>query len=249
MFFYSLKTKFIAVVSVLIVLLFGLTGFMLLKEKSLELSHDIYRNAKSFSELTAEDIVLLSQNYLEQDGFLNFNREIKEIFKKNDDVDRIYLATYAGEVLYDSETEEVAQYTGDERTVSESWMTDRIKAANSSYLLEDGSIVYIKEDADGNEYFVDQNENVLEEGITEADRVSNIVYPYDGKYAVIYDISYENLQSRIDATKTRILILMLLGVVVAFFLSFSMASSVVKPVKALEMGVLKIATGDFASRV
>ncbi len=180
---------------------------------------------------------------------MNFNREIKEIFKKNDDVDRIYLATYAGEVLYDSETEEVTQYTGDERIVSESWMTDRIKAANSSYLLEDGSVVYIKEDADGNEYFVDQNENVLEEGITEADRVSNIVYPYDGKYAIIYDISYENLQSRIDATKTRIVILMLIGVVVAFFLSFSMASSVIKPVKALEMGALKIATGDFASRV
>jgi len=249
MFFHSLKTKFITVVSVLIILLFGLTGFMLLKEKSLELSHDIYKNAKSFSELTAEDIVLLSQDYLEQDGFLNFNREVKEIFKKNEDISRIYLVTYAGEVLYDSETEATTQYTGEQRLVSEGWMTDRIKATNSSYLLEDGSVVYIKEDADGNEYFVNQNEDILEEGITEADRVSNIVYPYDGKYAVIYDVSYDNLQARIDATQTRIIILMLIGVVVAFFLSFSMASSVVKPVKSLEMGALKIATGDFASRV
>jgi len=247
MFFYSIKTKLIATVSVLILVLFALGGFLLLKEKTLELSHDIYQNAKSFSELTAGDIVDLSENYLEQDSFLAFNRDIKDIFKKNDDIASIYLVKYTGELLYNSDDEWTQQYSGSSREVTDEASIERIRANNPSYHLETGRTVYIKEDADGNEYFVDANERSVD-AITEVDRVVDIVYPI-GDYAIIYGVTYDNLQERIDATRARIITLMLIGVVVAFFLSFYMASSIVKPVKALEIGALKIATGDFKYKV
>ena len=248
MFIYSLKTKFIVVVSILIIALFGIGGFLLLKEKSIELSYDIYRNSKNFAELTVEDIVLLDKNYLAQDSFLVFNREIKNVFKKNDDVNKISLVTYGGEILYDSEQEVTTQYSGDVRLVADEGMLTRVKSKNISFLTVSGVVVYIKNDADGNEYFVDANENSIT-GITDSDRIVDIVAPYGDKYAVVYSVTYENLQDRIRATEVRILILMLLGVVVAFFLSFYLASSVVKPVKDLELGALKIATGDFKQRV
>ncbi|MFA6527966.1 MAG: SpoIIE family protein phosphatase [Candidatus Gracilibacteria bacterium] len=248
MFIYSLKTKFIVVVSILIIALFGIGGFLLLKEKSIELSYDIYRNSKNFAELTVEDIVLLDKNYLAQDSFLVFNREIKNVFKKNDDVNKISLVTYGGEILYDSEQEVTTQYSGEVRLVADEGMLTRVKSKNISFLTVSGVVVYIKNDADGNEYFVDANENSIT-GITDSDRIVDIVAPYGDKYAVVYSVTYENLQDRIRATEVRILILMLLGVVVAFFLSFYLASSVVKPVKDLELGALKIATGDFKQRV
>ena len=247
MFFNSIKTKLIAIVSLLIFVLFGLGGVLLIKEKSLELSYDIYQNAKSFSELTADDVIGLSQDYLEQDSFLSFNREMKNVFKLNDDIDRIYLARYSGELLYDSETEVTEQYSGDVREVTDEEILARIQANNPSYLLESGRIVYIMEDADGNEYFVDANEKSVE-SITEADRVIDVAYPLDN-YAVFYGVTYENLKARIDSTRARIITLMLIGVVVAFFLSFYMASKITKPVKALEIGALKIATGDFKYKV
>ena len=247
MFFHSIKTKLIAIVSVLILVLFALGGFLLLKEKSFELSHDIYENAKSFSELTAEDIAVLSEEYLEQDSFIVFNRDIKDIFKKNSDIESISLVRYTGEVLYDSTSEWTEQYSGDPRSVSNPDQIARIKSQNPSYYLESGRTVYIKEDADGNEYFVDANENSTDD-ITEVDKVIDIVYPI-GDYAVIYGVTYDNLETRIDATRARIATLMLIGVVIAFFLSFYMASSIVKPVKALEIGALKIATGDFKYKV
>lgn len=225
-----------------------LGGFLLLKEKSLELTYDIYKNAKSFSELTAADIVELSENYLEQDSFLTFNREIKSVFKKNDDIESIYIATYSGDILYDSTTELTSQYSGSERLITDYDSLDRVQARNPSYLLESGRVVYIKEDADGAETFVDENERLVED-IYESDRVVNIIVPYDSQYAVIYGVTYDNLQSRINTTKQRIFVLMLIGVVIAFLLSYSLSSSVVKPVKLLEGGALKIATGDFKHRV
>jgi len=248
MFIYSLKTKFIVVVSVLIIALFGVGGFLLLQEKSIEISYDIYKNTKSFAELTVADIAESGESYLMEDSFLVFNREIKDIFKKNSDVNSISLVTYAGEILYDSEMESISQYSGDARQVADQQVLSRVKAKNISFLTEAGNVVYIKKDADGNEYSVDANENIIP-SIAEADRIVSIVVPYADKYAVIYGVTYENLQDRIRATEVRILILMLFGVMVAFFLSFALASSVVKPVKALEMGALRIATGDFKQRV
>jgi len=248
MFFHSIKLKFISVISILIILLFVLGGFLLLKEKSLELSYDIYKDAKSFSELTASDITDLTEDYLIQDSFLIFNREVKQIFNKNDDIDSIYVMTYSGKVLYDSVSEWNAQYSGTERVVTDQSVVERIQARNPSYLLDSDSTVYINEDADGGEVFVDVNERPVE-GIFESDRVVNIVAPVNGEYAIVYGVTYENLQSRINTTRERIFILMAIGVVMAFVLSYVLSSSIIKPVKALEMGALKIATGDFQYRV
>ncbi len=248
MFLRSIKTKFIAVISVLILLLFGLTGLMLLKEKSLELSQDVYWNAKSFAELTVDDIVELNEDFLQEDSFFAFNREIKSVFKKNEDIEKIYLVTYSGDVVYDSALEWNRQYSGERRSIEDEGTLERVQARNPSFLLESGRLVYVKQDSDGDEYYVDANENSTEP-ISEVDRVIDIVYPYDGQYAVVYGVTYDNLQARIDSTRARILTLMVLGMAVAFFLSYLLSSSVVKPVKALEMGALKIATGDFGYKV
>ena len=214
----------------------------------MELTHDVFRNAKSFTELTASDVVEFSQTFLEEDSYLMFNTEIKDIFKKNEDVDSISILTYSGDILYDSDEEWDKQYDGEARMVEDAGFMTRVQSFNPSYLLEDGRVVYIKEDADFNEWYVDENERPVAE-ITEVDRVVNIVFPYDARYAVVYGVTYDALQERINATTERVLFLMLLGVVVASLMSYVLSSSIVKPVKELEAGVLKIATGDFKHRV
>ena len=125
----SIKTKLILAISILVIFLFSITALLLIDEKRSELSQDIYSNARAFSELTSPRIIDLYESLLKEKSFVIFNREIKDVFKKNEDIAEISVYTFAGEVLYDSSQEKDRQYEGDKREIADPDLAARVKAS------------------------------------------------------------------------------------------------------------------------
>ena len=153
----SLKTKLIAGMVVLLIVAFGLSSVLLIKQKKEELSLDIYHSIKSFSDLTASQVVEFYERYLAEDSFVYFNREIQQLFDKTEEVTGIAVASYDGEILYDSSDEEARQYSGEARYVPDEYL-ERIQATYPSYALDNGRVIYLRTDVDGNVDFLDINE-------------------------------------------------------------------------------------------
>ncbi|MEK9133103.1 MAG: hypothetical protein AAB606_05365 [Patescibacteria group bacterium] len=175
---HSIKTKLIVGLSVLVIFLFSVTAFLLINEKSKELSRDIYLKARAFSELTTPKIVDLYKTLLAEKSFVIFNREIKDVFGKNEDVAEIKVYSFAGNVFYDSSAERERSYEGAERKLDDLDVLARVRANLQSYLLESGRTVYLKKDADGNYVTVNENEKSVDV-ISDTDRIVNIISPLD----------------------------------------------------------------------
>lgn len=245
---HSIKTKLIFALSSLIIFLFIITAFLLIDEKRHELSLDIYNKARSFSELTAPKVIDLYESLLAENSFVLFNREIKDIFAKDEDVSAIKIASFAGEVYYDSTIEQTRAYKGEKRTVQDQDLSARIKANLPSYLLANGRVVYLKKKFDGSYVSVNENEKAVSP-IIETDVIKNIVYPLNSKYSVIFEISYANLQSRIDRTTQRIILLLVFGVLIGLGVAWFFSQRITRPIEKLTAGALVLAKGDFKARV
>ncbi len=245
----SLKTKLIVAITVLILILFGLTAGLFLGEKQRELTQDIFVNAQSFAELTAGGVVSDYQLYLPQESFVYFNREIQKTFDKFSDLASIRIASYSGEMVYDSTTEVESQYSGPARTVSDSDLMQQIQSRNASVkTLDSGRVVYLKKDDDGNVSYVDVNENAVAP-LAPDERIEYLVQPASEDFAVIYGVSYANLQDRINQTMMRGILLAIFGVGVGITISYLFATNITKPLKKLTDGAGIIATGNFKHRV
>lgn len=245
----SLKTKLILAISVLILLLFGITVALFLGEKQRELTEDIFVNARSFAELTAPGIVADYNLYLPQESFVYFNREIQKTFEKFQDLDGIQVVSYSGALLYDSETETEKQYTGAERIIADTDLLEQIESRNASVrTLDTGRIVYLKQDDNGNISFVDVNEQPVQP-LAPDEKIEYLVQPATDEIAVIYGVSYENLQDRLNQTIMRGLLLAIFGVGIGILISYFFASGITRPLKKLTVGAGIIAKGDFQHRV
>lgn len=245
--FHSIKTKLIVAISVLIVVVLGLTALILINEKKQELSQDIYLKSKAFASLTAAKIVDFYDLYLKEGSFVYFNREIKGFFQKNEDLESIGVINYEGEILYDSQTEQAQQYQGETRLVEDESLLQRVQATYPSFLTKEGRVVYLKKTADSEEY-VDLNEKPVSP-LKIGEKVVNIVYPVGSKYVVVYAISYQHLQERIAQMATRIALLALLGILIALLLGYVLAGGITKPLQELKEGAVVIGQGDFKRRV
>ena len=245
----SLKTKLIVAITVLILILFGLTAGLFLGEKQRELTQDIFVNAQSFAELTAGGIVSDYQLYLPQESFVYFNREVQDTFAKFSDLASIRIASYSGELAYDSRTEVDAQYAGPARPVTDQDLLQQIQSRNASVkTLDSGRVVYLKKDDDGEVSYVDVNENEVA-ALAPDERIEYLVQPATDDYAVIYGVSYANLQERINQTVMRGILLAVFGVGVGITISYLFATIITKPIKKLTDGAGIIATGNFKHRV
>lgn len=245
---HSIKTKLIVAISVLLVFLFSITALLLIDEKKKELSHDIYLKARSFSELTSIKIVDLYKSLLAEKSFVIFNREIKDIFKKNEDISAIKIYTFAGEILYDSGFEKDRQYEGPNRYIENINLLARVKANLPSYLLDSGRIVYLKKNPDGEYKAVDANDKETE-SVADTDMIENIVFPVDAKFAAEFDVTYENLQTRVLRMTERIILLLIFGILLGFGFSWYFSQRITNPIEKLKAGALVLSKGDFTVRV
>jgi HAMP domain-containing protein len=245
---YSIKTKLVAVITVLIVGLFSAAAFLLITEKQKELTQDIFFKARSFSELTSPLIIDNYKLYLAQKGFIYFNREMAGIFQKTQDIDQIKVYEYQGELLYDSVLESEQQYEGPTRLVTEDEIRGEIQAHNPSVLTQSERVLYLKKDENGLIQYVDKNEKPMEE-LGALERLEYLIYPVNDQYAVLYHVNYERLDSLIRADAIRIIFLAVLGMIVGLLMAIFFANKITNPLKKLTESSGIIAKGDFKHRV
>lgn len=245
---HSIKTKLAFFISIFVIFLFAVTAVLLINEKRQELSRDIYLRARAFSELTSAKIADLYTSLLAEKSFVIFNRDIKDIFGKNEDMASIRLYSFAGDVLYDSDQEKDRAYEGRQRKISDADLQARVRASKPSYLLASGRTVYLKKNSDGTYLPVNENEKQIED-IEDADEIINIIYPLGGKYAVDFGVTYEKLKERILRTTQRIILLLVFGILVGLGFAVYFAGRITQPVEKLKTGALILAKGDFTARV
>lgn len=245
---HSLKAKFILAFGTLILILFTVLGLFLVDAKTQELSLDIADSSQSFAELTSSKFVDAYEQYLKPGNYLAFSREASALLRQNSAISDLKLSTYGGVVLYVSSQEQSSRYTGTLRTISDPKEVERVQASKTSLLLEDGRVIYVKVDEAKNVFYVNFNENTVE-APTAADRIVDIVVPFGNEYALSYTVSYALMDERLAAAKIQIAVIALVGMVLTLLLSYMLSVSVTNPLKALKEGAVKLATGDFTTRV
>lgn len=244
----SIKTKLILAISMLVIFLFSVTALLLIDEKKKELASDIYVKARSFSELTTPKIIELYKTLLAEKSFVIFNREIKDIFRKDEDVSNIRIYTFGGDVLYDAEEEKERAYEGDARMISDPDVAARVKANLPSYFLAGGRAVYLKKTQEGEYKTVNENEKEIAQ-IVDTDEIVNIIYPLEGKFAVQFDVTYTNLQQRVMKMTERIVLLLVFGILLGLGFGWYFADRITKPIEKLTEGAMIIGKGNFKARV
>ncbi len=244
----SLKAKFVLAFGTLILVLFTVLGLFLVDAKTQELSLDIADSTQSFAQLTSEKFVESYEQYLKPGNYLAFSREASALLRQNSSISDFKMSTYGGVVLFISSEEQTARYTGMLRTLTNPTEVERSQANKTSLLLSDGRVVYMKIDEQKQISYVNFNENPVAAPVA-ADRIVDIVVPVNNAYALKYSVSYQLMEERLAAAKLQIGIIALVGMVLTLLLSYMLSVSVTNPLKALKEGAMKLATGDFTTRV
>ncbi|MFO0780536.1 MAG: SpoIIE family protein phosphatase [Candidatus Gracilibacteria bacterium] len=246
---HSIKTKLVLTISALIVVMLSAAAFVLIGEKQRELTKDIFDKGRSFAELTAANIVSDYSLYLEQKSFVYFNRNIQDVFAKNVDIAAIQVVGYNGQIVYDSNTEKEKQYDGQTRNIQDTTLAEQVKSRNTSVkTLETKRVVYLKKNEDGAYSSVDFNEKPVG-ALAQDEKIQYLVQPASSDFSVVYTITYQALQDRINQTTMRILLLAVFGVGVGILMAILYAGTITKPVRKLKEGAEIFATGKFDYRV
>lgn len=244
----SVKTKLITGMALLLIVAFGLAATLLIRQKTVELSADLFRSVKSFSDLASPQIVELYERYLSEDSFVFFNREIQQLFDKTQEVVGIGIAEYDGTILYDSSEEAARQYSGERQVISDVSVLARVQAAYPSYLLASGRVVYLQTDEEGVVNTLDENQNVVD-SIDPLDRLLDVIYPYGGRYALLFAPSYQGLDARIQSMWRNILLLTAFALLVGMAYAYFFSTGLTRPLKTLQTGAIQLGQGDFKVRV
>ncbi len=247
---HSLKLKLILAISGFVLVLFGINTLLFLGEQQNELTRDIFVNARSFAQLTAKDIVNSYNLYVPQESFVYFNRDVRNVFAKFQDLEKIQIVNYDGLVVYDSQEDLDKSYKGTGRRVT-GGILDQVRSKIASvYTLETERCVYLQVDDELSEgyYCVDENLKPVQP-IAASEKVEYVVQPATDEFSVVYYISYDNLQERIQQTMMRGIMLGIFGILVGIVIAFLLASGITRPLNDLTAGANIIAKGDFRYRV
>ncbi len=242
----SLKLKFILAFGSLILLLFLGLGSFWVGMKTQELSRDLSTRAQSFAELTADQILDLNTLYLQKGDFLPFQRELSALLRREESIEALQVMNYAGELLFDSKEETLERYSGEKRSLDAS-ISARVQSPWLSFSLENGRIIFVKLDAQKNRFFVDSNEQaVAAPELT--DRLIDFIVPRNSA-AVRYFVDYSEMDARLEAARLQIVVAAALGMILTLMLSVMLSVSMTNPLAALKNGALRLAKGDFSTRV
>lgn len=216
-------------------------------QKTRELSQDIFQGTEAFARLSVESVMDNYFLYLEPGNFIGFQRALSQILRQSPEIYKFQIVDYNASILFDSESESKERYSGEERRLEGS-LVQRVKANYLSVEIQDGSVVYVKQDSDKEVSYVDFNENTVP-GPGEKDRVNELVVPYDNAYAVIYYVDYSAMDKRLKSAILQIGIGGTVALLLVLMLSYMISVSVTNPLGRLKAGALKLATGDLKARV
>lgn len=244
----SIKLKLVLGITGLIVAVMSISAYLLIDQKEIELKNDLFESTNSFAELTADDVVDFYNLYLSEGSYVYFNREIQNLFQRNNDVNFLKLYSYAGNLLFDSDEESERQYQGDVRVISGQQM-ERVQSQLPSIVTVDSSrVIYLSRDDSGVMRFVDENGSDVEP-LGDGDRIGSIVYPVENAFAVEYGVSYDLLNERVAQMQMNIVLLATFAMLLGFGFAYLIATQITRPIKKVTAGAREIATGNFETRI
>jgi HAMP domain-containing protein len=246
--FRSVKSQIVFATSVIIILILGATAYFVIDQKIKEINSDIFVRAASFAELTNERVVNnYEKNYLEQ-AYANFDREMADIYRLDEDVLGLAIINYKGENLYIAPAIQAHHMNLNEEDL------ERAQAVYPSVKISgSGRIVYLEKTETGTRY-TDSNGREVQP-IQNTEQVDDIYYPFRDpnnalrSYAIHYHLSYESLVSRIKETASNIIVVAIFGIVIALFIGGIVAGRITSPIKKLSEGAKKIGAGELKTRI
>ncbi len=239
----SLRSKLIVAISLLIICILAATGYVLIDRKIKELTSDIYKNGLNFAQLSSGKIVDLFKQFYLSNSYSYFVRDMESIFALNPDVSQIKVINYAGDVVYDSETERNLQYKGEVRKLTDPALIQRIQDVKPSVVKDNQENVYLKANETGGFTAVTKNEQPQRE-VQAGERIQTILFPVDETYRVLYSLSYRNLDERVMQTMLSILILLFVSALVGIIIARSLAGRIVRPIRELMRGAVEVGKGN-----
>jgi serine phosphatase RsbU (regulator of sigma subunit) len=248
----SLKAKLILGISVFIVILLTIAAFMQINEKEKELIKDTFTRARSFAELTSGKISEDYKLYLIPNSFVYFNREIKSVMTKDEDISWVQVVNFQGDILYDSKTDTDQKYTGETRVIEDENLLSQLKSRKLSVKTATDRLIYFKKTTLPNGQAVYDPVNEDDAPVSDLatnEKIQYLVQPADEEYSIIYGVSYDALAARIQATQMRTFLLAIFGVALGILLAFLFGSNITKPLAVLKAGAEILATGDLTHRV
>lgn len=239
----SVKSQITLAISIIIILILGLTAYLVIDQKAREINQDIFNKAVSFAELTHERVVDGFENNYQEGAFANFERELAEIYSLNEDISTLAIYAYSGDSSYQ-----------DNRGVSEIVELDRIQAVFPSVKVAGSERVVYLEKTDDRLRYTNLN-GASVDPISDQEQILNVVYPFRDpnniarSYSINYEVSYDALQERIEETMMQILMIALVGLLVSLVIAYVLAHRITAPIKALSRGAHQIGQGDLKTRI
>lgn len=239
-FFFSIKAKMVVLITALMAVIFLMIAFLFINEKKDELASDVFTRVKAFAELTAPDIADMTDLYLEEEGFVYFNREIQKMFEQDEDVSAMSVVSYSGQMVYDSAQDKDKKFDGGDRAIG-FVDAEQIKAKNPSIFT--GNIYYLK---DGK--YVDSEEKPLV-APPKGFKIQYLVQPASDKYSVVYSMTYEHMDAKVASMINRILATAGFGFLLGILIALYMSARITNPVRKLAEGAGAIAKGNLQYHV
>lgn len=243
----SLRVKLIAAFTGFVIVLFGLSAVLFVREKEQEMAKSIFMNTASFADFTAKAVIDdYELNWLNKNDTY-FNKTVLGFLNRNTDIAAIQITSYQGEILYDSAVEKEKRYIGQKRMVQDAATLAQIQSQFASIRTED-RIIFIKKTGSGDIGFMDTYEKPVM-SLKSAELIAYFVSPVDNKYAVFYNLDYRNVASAVADLKKRIAMLGLFGMILGAMLAYVFASRITKPITSIMQGAAILAKGDFTYQV
>jgi len=241
----SIKTKLIWTLSGLITGAVIIGGLLMIYQNATDMRREIFLDALTFAELTNDQIVTSFEQFYLTDNFLQFRKDVNPLLSENVDISKVEVVGKTGDLLYDSIQEKDLSYRSEER--EHEYSIARTRDIKPSLLFADGRIVYAMKTADNEWVAVNDEEEILEFPTGE---VVNVMVPHqNARTAVVYTLSYDALWNRVWRMALSILAVLAVAIFFTSLFAIYFANRLVKPIRTLEEGVVRISKGSFGAQV
>ncbi|MDH5597320.1 MAG: SpoIIE family protein phosphatase, partial [Candidatus Peregrinibacteria bacterium] len=246
----SVKSQIILATSAIIIVILGAAAYLVTDQEIRDINQDIFSEAVNFAELTSERIIdNYESNYLEQ-SFVNFEREMAEVYRLNQDVSGLAILDYSGQKLYVDVVEDHLSESGQMAAQD----LERVQAIYPSVRIKNGGRVVYLEKREGEMRFTNLNGNEVEP-VTNREQIADIFYPFRDpndalrSYAVHFDITYDSLVERVQKTIIRMSATAGAGILFALIIGYLLAGGITKPIRSLTEGAAALGRGDLKTRI
>ncbi len=244
-----LKSKFSLLITTLIITVIGLTFWLIVNQARSTMMTDIYQNTRSFAQLTADDVVELATTYLPEQSFVVFNPLISDLLAQNEQISNLQVHSYAGELVYDRNSELIQQYQGAVR-ISDTTLKERVQSQYASLITEENNTYYWQSTGkEGELVFTDRMGVALpmQPDFTKT-QIKNLIIPVNNSAAVFYEVSYEQLNTQLKTLTYMAGLLAILASLISIAIGLGFTGAITRNLQHLTEVVRKIATGDLKQR-